>query len=301
MSIQREDVHLDDILTQYGLRGTAATPMAGGNTNWSWRLDGERVLTVMADASGDAAHTLARLLEHLAAHGFSTNTIVRTLAGDRCGSFQGRPVLLKHRMPGQVQATPGPAVLVHIGAELAALHAVPTLDGLLRDHLYGLPEAPLVLASDIDPAFSRDLGAALMRLQPVLVSDLPRGLIHGDLFHDNLLVHREGETTQVTILDFEEASTSPFAADLGMAMVGLCIRNGAPDTAAIDALLQGYEGVRPLTSAERAALPALAGLAAWACASWRFWRYHLTRPMPERAHLHREMASLAVLLEAVAL
>jgi homoserine kinase type II len=300
MPIQREDIDLHSILAQYSQYEADPTPMAGGNTNWSWRLRGQLILTVMADATVSAANTLARLLEHLERHKFSTNIIGRTDDGERCGTFQGRPVLLKYFMAGEVEADPDAEALRHIGAELAALHAVPPMDGLPKDHLYGLPEAPLVLASDIDPAFSRDLGAALARLQPVLTSDLPRGLIHGDLFHDNVLVYR-GTDMLITILDFEEASISPFAADLGMAIIGLCIRDGAPDPEAIAALLQGYEAVRPLSAAERAAIPPLAALAAWACASWRFWRYHLTRPMPERADLHREMAELAVQLEAMSL
>ncbi|CAN5345270.1 homoserine kinase [soil metagenome] len=77
------------------------------------------------------------------------------------------------------------------------------------------------------------------------------GIIHGDLFRDNVLW--EGEQLSA-ILDFEQASIGSLAYDLAVAINDWCW-TGTPEIELAIALVDGYQRLRPLTAADRAALP----------------------------------------------
>jgi len=80
------------------------------------------------------------------------------------------------------------------------------------------------------------------------------GLIHGDLFRDNVLWDA-GEIT--ALLDFEQASEGSLVYDLAVCINDWCWSESerAPRADLVSAMVQGYEAVRPLTAADRAALP----------------------------------------------
>ncbi len=77
------------------------------------------------------------------------------------------------------------------------------------------------------------------------------GIIHGDLFRDNVLWEGDRITA---ILDFEQASGGSLAYDLAVCINDWCWRRG-PELATVRALLAGYAGVRRLPATDRAALP----------------------------------------------
>ena len=79
---------------------------------------------------------------------------------------------------------------------------------------------------------------------------LPRGLIHGDLFRDNVLW--QGDRI-AALLDFESASEGALAYDLMVTALAWCFGD-ALDQALLRAMIDGYESVRPLSASERAAL-----------------------------------------------
>jgi homoserine kinase type II len=79
---------------------------------------------------------------------------------------------------------------------------------------------------------------------------LPSGIVHGDLFRDNVLF-RDG--TIVALLDFESAFHGPFVYDLLVTIAAWCYRSSF-ELEQARALVEGYESVRPLEPAERGAL-----------------------------------------------
>ncbi len=81
---------------------------------------------------------------------------------------------------------------------------------------------------------------------------LPKGVIHGDLFADNLLF-RGGKL--VGVLDFEAACSGKFIYDLATAVNALCYREGGYVFERFEALLQGYQQVRTLSLPEWDAFP----------------------------------------------
>ena len=73
---------------------------------------------------------------------------------------------------------------------------------------------------------------------------LPRGIIHGDLFPDNVI----GYSNQaISILDFEEVCNDVLAFDLVMTFVGFGWENGEPVTDRWNAILNGYQSIRKLS------------------------------------------------------
>src|SRR5690606_5647007 len=81
---------------------------------------------------------------------------------------------------------------------------------------------------------------------------MPGGLIHGDLFDDNVLWDGGGELGSV--LDFEMAAEGRFAYDLACTLNAWAFRAGKYDGAVVRDILKGYEGVRELSEDERESL-----------------------------------------------
>ncbi len=79
-----------------------------------------------------------------------------------------------------------------------------------------------------------------------------QGIIHGDLFRDNVLWRDDRITA---ILDFEQASGGSLAYDLAVCINDWCWSSGQPRIGLARALIDGYERVRPLTDSDRDALP----------------------------------------------
>jgi homoserine kinase type II len=104
-----------------------------------------------------------------------------------------------------------------------------------------LAHAVAVLGAELEVA----AGAASIR------AGATRGIIHGDLFRDNVLW--DGNVISA-ILDFEQASGGSLAYDLAVCINDWCWI-GAPRIDLARALLSGYQAIRPLTAGDREALP----------------------------------------------
>lgn len=163
----------------------------------------------------------------------------------------------KHLAPNEVS----PERAGQLGAALAQLHLVglelPVAwrRGSIYDHDHlvhrytkfscqsdpALTKASTILGDELAAASE---GAAIRRRAT-------QGIIHGDLFRDNVL-WEAGEVT--AILDFEQASGGSLAYDLAVCINDWCW-TGAPDLALVRALLDGYQRVRPLPAVDREALP----------------------------------------------
>jgi homoserine kinase type II len=148
-----------------------------------------------------------------------------------------------------------------LGAALAHLHRVglelPTTwrRGSIYDHDH-LVARYARFASNVDPALAT--ATALLGEELAAVTEAAairrratQGIIHGDLFRDNVLWDG-GEVT--AILDFEQASGGSLAYDLAVCINDWCW-TGTPEIALARALLDGYQRIRPLSASDREALP----------------------------------------------
>jgi homoserine kinase type II len=110
------------------------------------------------------------------------------------------------------------------------------------------------------------------------VAGLPSGIVHGDLFRDNVL-WQNGEIA--ALLDFESAFHGPFAYDLMVTISAWCYGD-AFDLALVRALFEGYTSTRPLTDAERRALPVEGALGCLRFATSRITDFELRASPGER-------------------
>ena len=117
---------------------------------------------------------------------------------------------------------------------------------------------------------------------------LPRGIIHGDLFPDNVIGYNN---RAISILDFEEVCNDILAFDLVMTFVGFGWENGEPIGERWSAILDGYQSIRKLSEEEISALPDLHKLATLSIAAWRYWQFKINMPGAEHENRYLEMTS----------
>ena len=120
------------------------------------------------------------------------------------------------------------------------------------------------------------------------IGELPRGIIHGDLFPDNILGTNDNVNS---ILDFEEVCYDILAFDLVMTFVGCGWENGEPVVERWEALLDGYQSVRMLSHEEMDSLSDLHRLATLSIAAWRYWQFVINLPNTEHTDKYLEMTA----------
>jgi homoserine kinase type II len=111
-------------------------------------------------------------------------------------------------------------------------------------------------ADDVKPGLAAQLGAELDVLEADWPKDLPTGVIHADLFPDNVFFRGE---TVTGLIDFYFACTDFLAYDVAVCLNAWCFEpTGEFNITKAGALLSGYQKIRPMRDAEIAALPMLA-------------------------------------------
>ncbi len=182
--------------------------------------------------------------------------------------------------------------LFSLGRTQAMLHAVEPPEGIMKDFSMGFKffHQLFEVANNKDnwSPFLLQLKEEATLLSELIPTDLPKGIIHGDLFPDNVL-GRDGEV--IAILDFEESCKNYLALDIAMTFVGFGWSDGEPITERWQAIIAGYESIRKLNESERNALPHLHRYATLSIAAWRYWQFVMNIPNTEYSDRYVEMIS----------
>lgn len=208
----------------------------------------------------------ARLVTALAEGGVITPPPVTARDGRAYAALQGVPgkwVSVFPWRPGHhvAAADVTPAIADALGAALGQLHtvglALPAAwrRGSIYDHDHLVARYARFAASG-DPALARAIAVlgeelAAAGAARAIRARATQGIIHGDLFRDNVLW---AGPQLVAILDFEQASGGSLAYDLAVCINDWCWHEG-PRLDLVAALLAGYQRARPLTAGDRQALP----------------------------------------------
>lgn len=290
---------VEKIFDQFSDQPVVSTnPLPGGRANSSFLIgthEGSFVLTVCNAKEKTEVESSVLLMEQLQKEGLCTPRTYRTLQGQPTASYLGQPVTLKRFEPGDVRRDLGPGHLRQIGKTLAKLHTLTPWVELADEFSYGLQTFPEVVGWSGSGDFGRWLEAKYQSLGELKKQNFPRGLIHGDLFWDNVVVNGDS----LTLIDFEEACHYSLGFDLGMSIVGCCFCADGLWTRLVGALLEGYQEIRPLQSAERENLQSFAVYGATATACWRFWQYNINLPESAERFAYREMQDLADRIESI--
>jgi len=202
------------------------------------------------------------LMEHLAARGVSCPTPVRDLKGRNLNELAGRPAALVTFLEGFWVRRPMTAHCAAVGRALAALHMGGDGFALKRANALGpsgwrpLYDRFADRADEIAPDLGPLIAGELAHLDGHWPKGLPAGVIHADLFPDNVFFLGDRLSG---LIDFYFACNDALAYDVAVCLNAWCFEKDlAFNITKGRALLRGYEELRPLTPAERDAMPQLA-------------------------------------------
>ncbi|RAI44478.1 homoserine kinase [Rhodoplanes roseus] len=251
------DYDLGDLLSYKGI--------AEGVENSNFLLHttrGHFILTLYEKrvAAGDLPFFIG-LMEHLAARGLTCPQPVKTRAGTALGRLAGRPSAIVTFLDGMWVRRPTVAHCHALGGALAAMHlagldfSMQRRNSLSVDGWRPLFETARARADEVTPGLADSIEAALTTLESGWPTELPHGVIHADLFPDNVFFLGDRVSG---LIDFYFACTDTLAYDVAICLNAWCFEaDGAYNVTKGRALLDGYERVRPLSAPERAALPVL--------------------------------------------
>jgi homoserine kinase type II len=202
------------------------------------------------------------LMEHLASHGVSCPTPVRDLEGRNLREIAGRPAALVTFLEGFWVRRPTSAHCAAAGRALAQLHLGADGFGLRRANALGpsdwrpLYERFAAKAAGIAPGLDALIEEELAVIEGAWPADLVQGVIHADLFPDNVFFLSDKLSG---IIDFYFACNDALAYDVAIGLNAWCFEKDLSfNITKGRAFLRGYEELRVLTAQEREAMPTLA-------------------------------------------
>ena len=256
------------------------------NTNYFVTTShGKFVLTLFEKLVPAELPFYLNLMAHLSSHGIPCPKPIANLSNAFLGELNGKPATIATFLEGAPVLDPGPEHCARVGEVLAEMHmAGQTYRGSL-ENLRG-PKWWTACAPEIYPFLGAE-DAELLRSEIAFQRQhrhdtLPRGVIHADLFRDNVLFHDGRDSGHVVVggfIDFYFACIDLLMYDVAIAVNDWCTTPECTlDPVRAQALLHAYRSVRDFTADERAAWPVM--LRAGALRFWvsRLYDYHLPRP-----------------------
>jgi homoserine kinase type II len=289
---------IQEILDRFGLQATAYEPFAGGAANSSFLIDTSQdqfVLTAFETVLARVA-VLPTTLQLLEDHQFPATRFISLLNGDQLTNWREHPVMLKRYITGEVVEDLDESMIAQIGAAIGQLHRIPAPDYLPQQSVYWQDTIPQLINAGVNPEYENWLVKRNQVLTQQIPSGLPRGLVHGDLFYDNVLFQ---SGSFKAIIDFEDASNNYKVFDLGMAAVGLCASDQQVNLSKLRALIAGYQRTRILDQNERDSLQLFISYAAVGTSAWRFWLHIIEIPNPEKANHYQHMVNISKHISAI--
>ena len=233
------------------------------NSNYLLQTDqGNFILTLYEKrVNPDDLPFFIGLMEHLARQGLACPTPLAGRDGETLRTLCGRPAAIISFLQGLWPRKIHASQCAPLGRAMAEMHLAGLSYGKSRPNTLGQPDwRPLFelerqRADEVKPGLAQMLDAELAELEREWPKDLPSGIIHADLFPDNVFF--KGEVVS-GLIDFYFACTDFLAYDIAICLNAWCFEAGG-DFNATKArnMLIGYQQVRPLTQAEFDALPML--------------------------------------------
>jgi homoserine kinase type II len=202
------------------------------------------------------------LMQHLAQKGISCPLPVMRRDGALIGELAGRPAAIITFLEGVWMRRPTATHCREVGRALAEMHVagadfpVHRQNRLSVDGWKELWDKARPMADTYEPGLVAEIDAEFAAFERGWPTDLPTGVIHADLFPDNVFFLGNSLSG---LIDFYFACNDLFAYDLATCLNAWCFeKDHSFNQTKARALLSGYQSVRPLQEAERLALPLLA-------------------------------------------
>jgi homoserine kinase type II len=202
------------------------------------------------------------LMEHLAARGITCPQPVKNRQGGVLGKLAGRPAAIVTFLDGLWIRRPNPGHCAAVGEVLARLHIAgkdfpdKRANALSVESWRALYAQAKERGDSVRPGLCAEIAKELDALDKSWPRDLPQGVIHADLFPDNVFFLGDKLSG---LIDFYFACTDTLAYDVAVCLNAWCFEpDHSYNVTKGRALLRSYATVRALSAAERAALPMLA-------------------------------------------
>ncbi len=265
---------LAEIVDAFGVgQLRSAKGIAEGVSNSNWLIEtsgaeggGTRFILTMYEQRVEVSDLpfFLGLLDHLADHSCPVPRTIHDTDGQAFRYYDGKALALIEFLPGVSVSAPTLAQALAVGGALARVHLAAAnftprrANGLDLREWQALARACGTegLAS-IHPGVVELVERELALIARTWPAELPRGIIHADLFPDNVLML---DDTVTGLIDFYFACNDITAYDVAVTHAAWCFSTDGSrfDPALSRALLAGYNAIRPLSRAERGALPLLA-------------------------------------------
>jgi len=270
---------------------THLTGISGGIENTNYFLDvthdnlsSQYVLTIFERLERAQLPFYLNLMAHLSAHDIKVPTPFPNRNGVILQSLANKPAVIVSKLEGSARLDPLPDHCSQVGEMLAKMHiagkSYPNTQENLRSISWWKSATQEVLPF-IDAA-KKDLLISELKAQEqffdsLAFSRLPSGACHCDLFRDNVLFKDNEELSG--FFDFYFAGTDKWLFDIAVTANDWCIdlETGVFDAARLQALLQSYEEVRPLTSDEKSSWQFMLRAAALRFWISRLWDFYIPR------------------------
>jgi len=263
------DEDLDRFVALYDIgRVLSCKGIAEGveNTNYLLQTEAGRFILTLYEKRVDANDLpfFLGLMEHLSRAGLGCPLPVHDRAGRALGELAGRPAAIVTFLDGQWVRRPTARHCALLGAALAEMHlagrdfAIPRPNALSMPSWRPLWERSAARADEVSPGLAADIEDELARLEAKWPAPgaLPEGVIHADLFPDNVFFLGDRLSG---LIDFYFACDDAFAYDVAICLNSWCFEQDLSfNLTKGRAFLAAYQAVRPLEPAEVAALPLMA-------------------------------------------
>jgi homoserine kinase type II len=201
------------------------------------------------------------LMQHLSAGGLSCPLPLPRKDGALLGTLSGRPAALISFLEGMWLRKPEAKHCREVGKALAQMHVAGEGFALTRPNALSLEgwqtlwDKSEARADEIEPGLQNEIRCDLNFLRGYWPKDLPAGVIHADLFPDNVFFLGDELSG---LIDFYFACNDLLAYDVSICLNAWCFeKDGAYNITKGMQMLEGYQSVRPLSEAEIKALPVL--------------------------------------------
>ena len=263
------DVSADDLTEFLGrydigtLRSYKGIAEGVENSNFLVHTDaGNFILTLYEKrvAEGDLPFFLG-LMEHLAARGLTCPQPVKNKMGGMLGRIAGRPAAIVTFLDGLWIRKPNAGHCAAVGEALARLHLAGADFAILRPNALSVDSwRPMYehagpRGDSVRPGLCNEIVKELEVLEKSWPRNLPGGVIHADLFPDNVFFLGDKLSG---LIDFYFACNDTLAYDIAVCLNAWCFEpDHSYNVTKGRALLKAYSKVRALSDDERAALPVL--------------------------------------------
>ena len=244
-----------------------ATSASHPGDELSSTAQGDYVLTLLEELPASHLAFHVKLLETLARHHLPVASPLRDYDGNAVGELHGKPVLLSPLLPGRHALQPDQQHCVAVGGLLADMHLaaadMPDEHSGIRGAAW-LKQCVYDASAYLDTADKQWVQEVYAAYQALDHDRLPTGIIHGDLFRDNVFF---ADHRLTGVIDFYNAGLGHLLFDVAVAVNDWCRdEQDGIDDKRYRALLQAYARKRPFTDSEKTAWPVMLKLCAL-----RFW------------------------------